>query len=142
VDDLEVATHLYRIAQEAASNAARHGKCRTIIIELSEDDATICLSVKDDGVGLQRKRRGGRGRGRGMGLQTMAYRASIIGGTLSVQPGPSRGTVVSCVVPRQSIDDAGDGKMKTADEPEKPRQTEEGQRPRRRRSSDRPRKAR
>lgn len=100
VDDLEVATHLYRIAQEAASNAFRHGKCRTIVIELAESDAQVCLTVKDDGMGL--KRAAGK-QGRGIGLQTMSYRANIMGGSLSVQPGNPSGTVVACVVPRQSI---------------------------------------
>jgi len=92
VHDNTVATHLYRITQEAVANAIKHGKAKTIVIELSSDGETLHLSITDDGLGL----RGPRRDTQGMGLQTMSYRARVINGTLDVRPGKHGGTIVLC----------------------------------------------
>ncbi len=52
IHDDAVATHLYRIAQEAVHNAIRHGKARRIGISLSEREGIVKLTVEDDGIGL------------------------------------------------------------------------------------------
>src|SRR5205814_2274195 len=80
VDDPTIATHLYRIAQEAISNALRHGKPHEIVINLQQEDAHLNLSIRDDGIGLREKPSAGAG----FGLQIMHYRANLIGGTLKV----------------------------------------------------------
>ena len=90
VNDGHSATHLYRIAQEAVSNAIRHGKAENIEIRLARDAQRVVLSVRDDGRGF------GEQRGEGMGLQTMAYRAHMIGGVLSIESAPGGGTIVTC----------------------------------------------
>jgi signal transduction histidine kinase len=95
VADPMTARHLYRIAQEAASNAARHAKARRISVELHADDDTLLLHVEDDGVGMPDDCAQS-----GMGLRTMAYRARLLDGELTVGPGPAGGTRVSCRVPR------------------------------------------
>lgn len=97
IHDDTVATHLYRIACEAVRNALRHGKPSHIAISLSESNGSVLLSVEDDGVGLPESKPPGPG----LGIRIMAYRAGMIGGTLSVEPAPTGGTIVSCALPRK-----------------------------------------
>lgn len=94
VADTEVATHLYRIAQEAISNALRHGKASRIRITLHAADTRIHLVILDNGRGLPQRLP----KKRGLGLHIMQYRSGIIGGTLSIQREKSGGTSVSCEV--------------------------------------------
>ncbi len=98
VDDTSVATHLYRIAQEAVNNALKHSKAGRIVIRLSGDDHGICLSVADDGVGLPEKL----DETRGIGLRTMRYRAAMIGGSLEMRANPGGGTLVECSLQRRT----------------------------------------
>ena len=95
VADSEMAQHLYRIAQEALSNAVRHAHANRIAVELRGHTGELALQVEDDGVGLPPGRRAG-----GMGLRTMGYRAQVLGGQLTVAPTPGGGTRVTCCVPR------------------------------------------
>ena len=90
--DNAVATHVYRIAQEATSNAVKHGKADTILIRLRGKPGGVELAVSDDGIGFP-KEKPDRG---GMGLQIMKYRAGMIGATLEIRPTDGRGTVVIC----------------------------------------------
>jgi len=87
-----VATHLYRIANEAVHNAIRHGKPKFVVINLLLDNDRIMLAVKDDGVGFPTQPRPHQG----MGLRVMQYRAGIVGGSLAVQRHPEGGTSVVC----------------------------------------------
>ena len=89
------AMHLYRIAQEAVSNAIRHGKPKRIVISLDESKAGVTLSVEDDGAGLPENWQNGPG----LGTRIMAHRAAIIGGTLSLEPNLTGGTLVRCHLP-------------------------------------------
>ena len=95
VHDNAMATHLYRIAQEAISNAIKHGRARRVTITLALRGKELILSIKDDGVGIGHPivRDGG------MGLQTMSYRARVIRGRLRVGPASPRGTLIVCTVP-------------------------------------------
>jgi PAS domain S-box-containing protein len=92
VSDTSTAVHLYRIAQEAASNAIRHGRTRQIDIALTSNHGQATLSIVNDGRSFPKRLP----RKRGMGLQVMGYRAEVIGGILSVQQGPAGGTAVTC----------------------------------------------
>jgi PAS domain S-box-containing protein len=94
VSDNTTATHLYRIAQEAVSNALKHAKPASIEIALAATAGRVMLAVKDDGTGI----RSNPNDRRGMGLRIMHYRAGLIGGSLAVQRGPGRGTTVACTV--------------------------------------------
>jgi len=94
VADHLVAVHLYRIAQEAVSNALRHAAPRQIVIALRAVEQKIQLQISDDGKGIFEFNP----RGAGMGLSIMTYRAHSIGGTLSVERRREGGTVVSCLV--------------------------------------------
>jgi two-component system, LuxR family, sensor kinase FixL len=92
IADYSVATHLFRIAQEAVSNAVKHGKAKQVIIRLSVAGPKIVLMVKDNGLGLPKDLT----QTKGMGLRIMDYRASLIGGSLAVQRDLDGGTSVVC----------------------------------------------
>jgi signal transduction histidine kinase len=102
VHNSTAATHWYRIAQEAVSNAARHGQAREVEIELKERNGQIVLSVSDNGLGfpdaLPKKN--------GMGLHLMRYRAGALGGHLSVEKRPGGGIRVLCSAPAEAAQDA------------------------------------
>ena len=87
------AIHLFRIAQEAVTNAVKHAKAGEIRIQLTADAQRITVQVADDGQGLPAAPPDG------MGLHIMEYRARIIGGELSIRPGPHGGTVVTGSLP-------------------------------------------
>jgi len=97
--DNSVATHLYRITQEAVNNATRHGNATRIKIELSEDEGIITLNIADNGTGISAQRENRR---EGMGLKIMDFRARMIGGQLTLKPAPGGGTVVRCKVPKNN----------------------------------------
>jgi signal transduction histidine kinase len=88
-----VATHLYRIAQEAITNAVKHSEAKSIVVRLESGAGGLALTISDDGVGVPPKIPGG------MGLRTMAYRASVIGASFTVARQHSRGTRVTCQLP-------------------------------------------
>jgi len=87
--------HLYRIAQEAISNAIRHGQAKNIVLHLEKTESEIILAITDDGVGLPPDAWARNG----MGLHIMNYRAGMIGANLQVKRLPTRGTRVTCVLP-------------------------------------------
>jgi signal transduction histidine kinase len=91
IHDPSVATHLYRIVQEAVHNAIRHGKARNIAVHLGTAGSLVILTVMDDGVGLP----GGAPLSHGMGLRNMKYRASMIGGRITIERGHP-GAMVTC----------------------------------------------
>jgi DNA-binding NarL/FixJ family response regulator len=105
-----VATHLFRIAQEAVSNAIKHGSARQIEIALTSLPERLVLAIKDDGVGIQPRSSGHAG----MGLRIMHYRATVIGGSLSIQRDPNGGTTVTCSI-RQASHPARSAKNSDAD---------------------------
>jgi signal transduction histidine kinase len=93
--ELKVRNHLYRIAQEAVQNALKHSSASSIEIELWSRPSEISLSVIDDGQGLavDADTRSG------LGMRTMRFRASAIGGKLSIMRGANGGNAVVCNVP-------------------------------------------
>jgi signal transduction histidine kinase len=96
VPDNAIATHLYRITQEAITNALKHGHAARITIRLERVPGRVRLTVRDDGIGIAEPSR----RGHGMGLRIMAHRATVLGGTLAVRAVRSGGSVVECEVPQ------------------------------------------
>ena len=94
IEDSTTATHLYRIAQEAVTNAIKHGKPSLIQIRLGRTSGQIILTVKDNGVGLPARPR----KQRGLGLRIMGYRAGAIGGSLTIEKEAGGGTSVVCSV--------------------------------------------
>jgi len=99
VTDISVATHLFRIAQEAVSNAVKHGEASEVVIRLEIGHENALLLVSDDGLGFP----GGAAERQGMGLHIMKYRAGAIGGALSFLPREAGGTEVVCAFPREHL---------------------------------------
>ena len=93
--DAQTAGQLYRIAQEAAANAAKHGKSKRIEIRLAKNRRGLLLTVRDTGRGLPARKTDGLG----LGLDIMRYRAGLIGATLEIDSQPNRGTTVKCRLP-------------------------------------------
>ncbi len=89
------ATHLYRIAQEAITNAVKHGKATQIEVRCTTEPGRLELTVADDGTGIPT----GATEGDGLGLHIMSYRARAIGGDLSVVARAGGGTLVRCQAP-------------------------------------------
>ena len=95
--DLEegAATHLYRIAQEGTTNAARYARATAINVDLRTVGRKLQLSVTDNGIGLS----AGLAQGRpGMGLKIMEYRARMLGGTVAFEE-PGQGTRIVLTAP-------------------------------------------
>ncbi len=101
IHDDGMATHLYHIAQEAVTNAIKHGQSRDILIRLAQDNGWGALVIRDDGTGIKEDRASTQG----MGLHIMTYRAGMIGGRLEIRPNQSRGTSVTCIFPVVSGDE-------------------------------------
>jgi signal transduction histidine kinase len=83
---------VYRIAQEALTNVARHARAQSCVVHLAVDD-DVGLEVVDDGVGIPAER------GAGVGLSSMRERAAELGGSCVVEPAPKGGTQVLVRLP-------------------------------------------
>ena len=89
----ELAINIYRIVQEAVTNAIKHGEADIISINMDVDDDRITFTIRDNGAGLATDY----DETKGMGLRIMKYRSSVIGASLDIKPnakGP--GTIVTC----------------------------------------------
>jgi two-component system sensor histidine kinase UhpB len=84
---------VYRVAQEAMTNAIRHARAASIDIGLQVGDDRLTLSVRDDGRGIGKERRDGGG------MRGMRERASLVGGTLHITSAPRAGTEVRLDIP-------------------------------------------
>jgi PAS domain S-box-containing protein len=100
IHDVNLATHLYRIAQEAVNNAIRHGKSRNISIRLAGKNGAGTLSIQDDGAGFIKKQASQPG----VGLSIMNYRADMVGGSVKVQANEGRGITVTCMFPIRGVE--------------------------------------
>jgi PAS domain S-box-containing protein len=99
VHDNNAATHLLRIAQEAITNALKHGSPARIQVTLVAEGGSLVLRVVDDGKGIKTPH----AESQGMGLRTMQYRADHLGATLTVGRSPSGGTQVTCKLSERGI---------------------------------------
>jgi PAS domain S-box-containing protein len=99
VSDFPAATHLFRLAQEAVSNALKHGQAKRILIRLKEERGQMILSVIDNGSGFSPQRP----KSKGMGLRIMQSRAGMIGGTLAIERNAAGGTSVTVRTPNVAV---------------------------------------
>jgi PAS domain S-box-containing protein len=88
--------HIYRIVQEALSNAVRHGRAGKVTVRLGSFGVDCVLEVVDDGQGIDDNA----AQTGGLGLRSMRYRAQAIGGTLSIDKAQGGGTRVRLLCPR------------------------------------------
>jgi len=96
VGDNTVATHLYRIAQEAITNAVKHGQARCIVVSLSDSVGQLKLRIWNGGAGFLASASAKSG----LGLRIMQYRAEMIGATLKIVSANGKGTTVACTLNR------------------------------------------
>ncbi len=92
IHDHVMATHLYRIAQEAVNNAVKHSETKHIYIRLIRQRDKIALEIKDEGIGIPKRIK----KNKGMGLRIMKYRAEMINASLEVVRDKEMGTIVRC----------------------------------------------
>jgi signal transduction histidine kinase len=90
----EIAEQIYRIAQEAVTNAARHGEATEVNVRLSATKRGIALRIADNGRGFPPNVCGA-----GTGILTMRYRAELLNGHISFETNGALGTIVCCVAP-------------------------------------------
>ncbi len=91
--DPEIELVLYRVAQESLTNVVRHAEASEATLSLARDDGGIVLQVIDDGKGLDPTQP------EGGGLRGIRERALIVGGAVSIQPGPAGGVEVRLEIP-------------------------------------------
>ena len=92
-----LATHLYRIVQEAVNNAIQHGKAKHVLITLAAVRERGLLTIQDDGIGITAEAE----EKPGLGLRSMRYRGRMIGARFKVSKNVGGGTIVSCSFPHQ-----------------------------------------
>ncbi len=92
----ELETAIYRIVQEALTNAAKHGGARRAVVEIREEGETVHLEVRDDGGGFDPTVETD-----GFGLLGMHERVELLDGTLQLDSAPGRGTAVRASFPVQ-----------------------------------------
>jgi two-component system, NarL family, sensor histidine kinase UhpB len=89
---------MYKIAQEAVTNAIKHGKAKKVDLSLANGSEKVVLKIKNDGLPFPDLE----SRSTGMGLKIMNYRASIIGASLEIKGTGASGTLVTCSLPVES----------------------------------------
>lgn len=97
----ELETALYRIVQEALTNASKHGQATRAVVELSEDATSIRLFVRDDGKGFDPSASSS-----GFGLLGMRERAALLGGELQIESPSTGGTELRVRIPTQRRESA------------------------------------
>lgn len=96
----EIETILFRIAQEAMNNVARHSKAESLEISLQRVDEQAMMTLSDDGCGYDLSAvRTEEDYSRGLGLAGMQERASLVGGKVTVESEPGQGTMVRVMLP-------------------------------------------
>lgn len=92
----ELETAIYRIAQEALTNATKHGDARRAVVEIHENGETVEVLVRDDGVGFDPS-----ADTNGFGVLGMRERVELLDGTLEIDSSPGTGTTVRATLPVQ-----------------------------------------
>jgi two-component system sensor histidine kinase UhpB len=93
----DAAVALFRIAQEALNNVAKHANARRVAIAVSAEDGAMALEIRDDGAGFDPA--AAEARASRWGMTTMRERAQAVGGRLDIASSPGSGTVLRASVP-------------------------------------------
>ena len=90
----------FRIVQEALNNIIKHAGASSVFVQLTYKDEKVHISIRDDGTGFDPDVVNLRQTNRpSLGLAGMRERASLLGGTVSIQSGPGQGTLVEAMIP-------------------------------------------
>ncbi|HMK39295.1 MAG TPA: ATP-binding protein, partial [Bacteroidota bacterium] len=101
--DANIEIALYRIAQEALSNTARHARAGTAALSLEHRKTSIQLTVSDDGAGFSDTDAArAREEGHGIGLMSMRERSEMLGGTFTIESASGTGTTITVTIPLSS----------------------------------------
>ncbi len=92
-------TVLYRVAQEALTNVARHAQASQAEVRIQKLDGAICMKIKDDGKGFQEERGLHGKKNKRLGLLGMRERLEMVGGNLTIESTPGKGTTIQAQVP-------------------------------------------
>jgi signal transduction histidine kinase len=95
----EVASCLYRVAQESLQNIAKHSRAKYVSARLDFKEESVLFAIQDDGAGFDPKAVKGR---RGLGLISMKERAHSVSGTLTIKAQLGQGTQIALEVPLQA----------------------------------------
>jgi PAS domain S-box-containing protein len=98
----EIETTLYRIAQEALNNVAKHSQATKVDMILERQGEQVSLIVEDNGVGFDSQEGSSLGDGE-LGLIGMRERASLVGGTIEIESNPGRGVTVFVRIPAPRV---------------------------------------
>ncbi|MDZ7691068.1 MAG: PAS domain S-box protein [Balneolaceae bacterium] len=102
INDKTASLHLYRIVQEAISNAVKHGKADNVNVQMGVNGGYLQLKVVDDGIGFSNPKN--REKLKGIGLNTMNYRAHLLGGYINMEESEEGHTMMDCRIPLQEFE--------------------------------------
>jgi signal transduction histidine kinase len=102
----ELETAMYRIVQEALTNATKHGKAKRAVVEIHEYESEIRVSVRDDGTGFDPNDETS-----GFGLLGMRERVQLLAGTLQITSAPGAGTTITASFPSRRLPAADVGTL-------------------------------
>ncbi len=102
-----IRTTLYRVAQEALTNVARHARSTQVSVSIEEIGNSICMEIADDGCGFKVNKPSRPGDSGRLGLLGMRERVEMIGGTFHVDSSPGKSTTIRVKVPNA---DTGTGR--------------------------------
>ena len=94
----EMATCLYRVAEESLENIARHSRAKSVSVRLDFGKGTVVLTIQDDGIGFDSKAVKKHG---GLGLISMEERAHLVKGKLTITAPPGHGAQITLEIPFQ-----------------------------------------
>jgi len=118
---LERSEHLYRVVQEAVTNALKHAHAAHIRVRILVTAETIQVGIEDDGVGI---RDAARAPMSGLGMRSMELRAAAVGATIEVLAKPDGGTLIRCECPQQErIEDRQPAQSAVSEPPIEPHTT-------------------
>jgi PAS domain S-box-containing protein len=96
----EIEIAIYRIAQEALSNIMKHANTQSAAVTFTETDHTVVLEIEDNGVGIdEKKNKVRKSDNTGLGLISMKERANLLGGTMTINSSPGKGTKLRVEIP-------------------------------------------
>ncbi len=116
VEELETArrTVLFRVAQEALTNVARHAKASRVDVSLQKLPDGICMKIKDDGKSFQVERTLHANNGKRLGLLGMRERLEMVGGRFGIESTPGQGTTITAQIPFGKIR-GGESQLRSAE---------------------------
>jgi len=97
---VEVETAVFRVVQEALTNVVRHAKAETVLVQMARENGELAIEVEDDGAGFDPASVSTpESSGRGLGLLGIRERVELLGGRVTIESAPGRGTRVAVTVP-------------------------------------------